>query len=82
MKNVTLLTCLLALTLGASAQSSRSVNPIAIPPNARGGERGSAVGITTTPNAVAAKSVSGTAQPAPIAHKTPPNSTVPPVPKK
>jgi hypothetical protein len=35
MKTVTLLACLLALTLGASAQASQTVSPIAVPPIAK-----------------------------------------------
>jgi hypothetical protein len=48
MKNVTLFACLLVMTLGATAQNSHSTNPVAIPPNARGGERPNAVGGVTT----------------------------------
>ena len=90
MKKVTLLVCLLALTLGASAQNHQSVNPVAIPPNARGGERPNAVGGITTIQPPAAKSTDAVTKPAsnggpqgPPTAKTPPNAVrVPPTAKK
>ncbi len=78
MKNATLFACLLVLTLGASAQSARTVSPIAIPPNARGGEK-HVNGITVADHAVsgqsdAAKPASnGNPQGPPVA-KQPPNA--------
>ncbi len=90
MKKVTLLACLLALTLGASAQNHQSASPVAIPPNARLGERPNAVGGVTTIHPPAARSADATARPAsnggpqgPPASKTPPNAVqVPPTAKK
>ncbi|MGO9516157.1 MAG: hypothetical protein ACLPND_03850 [Candidatus Korobacteraceae bacterium] len=88
MKNVTLFACLLVPTLGASAQTARTVSPIAIPPNARGGEK-HAVGITVADHAVSGQSATA-AKPAanggpqgPPVVKQPPNAVqVPPTAKK
>jgi hypothetical protein len=89
MKNATLFACLLVLTLGASAQNARSASPIAVPPNARGGEKRSATGITVAGHAVSGQSANAVtkatsegSQVPPIA-KAPPNAVhVPPVAKK
>jgi hypothetical protein len=82
MKKVTLLASLLALTLGASAQNYQSVRPIAIPPNARGGERPNAInGVTTVHPDKAAQSENTAVKPAthggpqaPPVAKVPPNA--------
>jgi len=83
MKNVTLFACLLVMTLGASAQNSVSSNPVAIPPNARGGERPNAVGAITTVHipqaslsseAAAKPAPNGGPQGPPTIIKTPPNA--------
>ena len=80
MKKVTLLACLMVLTLCASAQNRQSVSPIAIPPNARG-ERPNAVGPITTIHPPVAQSAEAAAKPAPNGgpqgppvSKTPPNA--------
>jgi len=79
MKKLTLLACLLALTLGASAQNHQSVSPTAIPPNARGGEKANAVGATTIRPVAASQSADSAAKPAPdTGHKVPPIATMPP----
>ena len=64
-KTLVLLACLLALTLGASAQNRQPVSSIAIPPTARGGERATAIGITTIHLPPAAQSADAAAKPAP-----------------
>ena len=81
MKNVTLFACLLVMTLGATAQNSHSTNPVAIPPNARGGERPNAVGGVTTVHVPQAAASEAAAKPAPNGGpqgppvaKTPPNA--------
>ena len=76
MKNVTLFACLLVLTLGASAQSVRSVSPVAIPPNARGA-RALDNGVTVADHAAATQSA--TAKPAANGGpQGPPEAKVPP----
>jgi len=90
MKNASLFACLLVLTLGASAQSSRSVSPIAIPPNARGGVSANPIGITRIHRTAeaqsadsAASSVSSDAKQVPPTAKAPPIAVkVPPTAKK
>jgi len=89
MKNVTLFACLFVLTLGASAQNAISTSPVAIPPNARGGEKKSASPITVADHAVngqaanAVTTVKSDGSPQPPIAKTPPNAVhVPPVAKK
>ena len=90
MKKLTLLASLLALALGASAQSHQSVGPVVIPPNARGGARTNAVGVTTTTppaaavqSAAAAKPASNGGLQAPPIAKVPPHVVpVPPIAKK
>jgi hypothetical protein len=92
MKNVTLLACLLVLTLGASAQNAISVRPIAIPPNAHNGPKADvdANAITVADHAVSGQSATAVAKPAanggpqgPPTQKNPPNAVqVPPTAKK
>jgi hypothetical protein len=80
MKKVTLLACLLALAVSASAQNQQSVSRIAIPPNARGGEKPNAInGVTRSHSAAASEAATAKAVPnggpqePPIA-KAPPNA--------
>jgi len=78
MKKVTLLACLLALTLGASAQNQQST--VRIPPNARGGERPNAISGVTTVHPDAAAEPANTAD-KPARHgdrQVPPVAKVPP----
>jgi hypothetical protein len=87
MKKVTLFACLFVLTLGASAQNASSISPVAIPPNARGGEKKSASPITVADHAVTGQPAnavtSSSARALPPIAVTPPNSVhVPPVAKK
>jgi len=85
MKNATLFACLMVLTLGANAQSSRSAGPVAIPPNAHSGERPNVIGgVTTIHHDAAAQAVNTNAKPAsdggpqgPPVAKIPPNSQRP-----
>lgn len=90
MKNTTLLGCLLVLALGANAQTSRSVRPIAIPPNAHNGAKAEGNGTTTIDHSAQAQSGSASVKPAanggpqgPPTSKTPPNAVqVPPPARK
>ena len=76
MKNLTLFACLLVLTLGASAQSARSVSPVAIPPDARG-VRALGNGITVADHVVKAQS-DAAKPPANGGPQGPPTAKVPP----
>ena len=92
MKNVTLFACLLVLTLGAAAQTSRTVRPIAIPPNAHNGAQSNSNGTTTINHAAgqsaeAKSAISGGPQGPPVVKPpivvAPPNAVhVPPTARK
>ncbi len=79
MTKVTLLTFLLALTVGASAQNPQSVSRTAIPPNARGGEKPNAISGVARANSAAADSEAATAKAIPSGGpQEPPVAKVPP----
>jgi len=81
MKKVSLLACLMLLTLGANAQIATIVRPNAIPPNAHRGPRTNDAGVTTVSSQAPKPAPNGGPQGPPVA-KVPPNSTVPPVVRK
>ena len=81
MKNATFLTALLILAFGASAQTTSSARPNAIPPNAQR-TRANAGGVTSTGTPQSAKSAEvGGVSVSPTVIKTPP-TVIPPVVRK